>query len=448
MLGKRAAIYCRISRDREGLALGTDRQEADCRALCLQRGWQVVDVFRDDDISAFTGKHRPGYESMMSALAAHTVDAIVAYNADRLHRNLKELAAFVDAVNAAHGDVATCTSGDIDLNSADGRMRAGMLGVVAIHASDRSSERIKRKHLEIAQAGRLHGGSRPYGLNHDGTLNRHEVQNIKRCAADIIKGQSIRSVVLRMNASEHFTTTGKPWTISHLSRMLQAAHIKGMRTHIGAQYPAAWGPILTVQQSAALDVLLNAPERKRKGAPTAHLLSGILRCAECGARMRQWTGTKHSTPSYVCPAPPLGNRHVSVAQSQVEPFVSYAVLRRSAGSVYIRGEDEPVPDLAGMLDRQKQLAMTFAAGSLPANIFASSNDALNALILDAQQKQYRQAQRDTDVFAGIELGDVWRSLTVPEQRTAIVHYVERIEVAKVGKGKGWVPERINIVWRR
>lgn len=33
------------------------------------------------------------------------------------------------------------------------------------------------------------------------------------------------------------------------------------------------------------------------------------------------------------------------------------------------------------------------------------------------------------------------------RRTAIVHYAERIEVAKVAKGKGWVRERSSIVWR-
>ena len=37
----RAAIYCRISDDKDGEGLGVERQEEDGRKLCLQRGWTV-----------------------------------------------------------------------------------------------------------------------------------------------------------------------------------------------------------------------------------------------------------------------------------------------------------------------------------------------------------------------------------------------------------------------
>ncbi len=49
---KRAAIYARISDDRTSDAAGVTRQEQDCRALALSRGWTVVDLFVDNDISA------------------------------------------------------------------------------------------------------------------------------------------------------------------------------------------------------------------------------------------------------------------------------------------------------------------------------------------------------------------------------------------------------------
>ena len=39
----RAGIYVRISRDRAN-EVSTDVQEAEARALCKAKGWQVVDV--------------------------------------------------------------------------------------------------------------------------------------------------------------------------------------------------------------------------------------------------------------------------------------------------------------------------------------------------------------------------------------------------------------------
>src|SRR5690625_5242923 len=49
----RAVVYVRISDDPEGTERGVDRQEADCRAYAAARGWEVVAVFRENDMSAF-----------------------------------------------------------------------------------------------------------------------------------------------------------------------------------------------------------------------------------------------------------------------------------------------------------------------------------------------------------------------------------------------------------
>lgn len=42
--GDRAAVYIRISNDREGAGLGVTHQEAGCRTLSTLRGWDVVKV--------------------------------------------------------------------------------------------------------------------------------------------------------------------------------------------------------------------------------------------------------------------------------------------------------------------------------------------------------------------------------------------------------------------
>ena len=54
-----AAIYVRISQDRGGAGLGVERQEHECRALAQRLGWTVVDVYCDNDLSAFSGRRRP-----------------------------------------------------------------------------------------------------------------------------------------------------------------------------------------------------------------------------------------------------------------------------------------------------------------------------------------------------------------------------------------------------
>jgi len=61
----RAAVYTRISRDFTGAVAGVARQEQDCREKAASLGWEVAEVFSDNDTSAYSGKRRPRYEAML-----------------------------------------------------------------------------------------------------------------------------------------------------------------------------------------------------------------------------------------------------------------------------------------------------------------------------------------------------------------------------------------------
>jgi site-specific DNA recombinase len=90
-----AAIYARISLDQDGTALGVARQVQDCRGLAKSLGWVVAEEYVDNDLSAFFGKRRPGYEAMMAGLRDGIRDAVVVYHADRLTRRPIELEQFL-----------------------------------------------------------------------------------------------------------------------------------------------------------------------------------------------------------------------------------------------------------------------------------------------------------------------------------------------------------------
>jgi len=88
-----AVLACRqggrlhpISSDPSGQRAGVERQRADCEAHGLARGWEVVEVFCDNDASAYGRKPRRAYERMSAAVASGSIDAIVTWHNDRLHR--------------------------------------------------------------------------------------------------------------------------------------------------------------------------------------------------------------------------------------------------------------------------------------------------------------------------------------------------------------------------
>ena len=161
----RAGIYARISEDRDETQLGVKRQLEDTEALAEQRGWEVVEHYIDNDLSAWKGGRRPEYRRMLADIEAGHVDAVIVYHADRLHRQPRELEEFINL--AEHRKIALASvTGDMDLATADGRMKARILGAVAANESDRKSDRIKRKMLQLGRtaprraAGRGRSGSR------------------------------------------------------------------------------------------------------------------------------------------------------------------------------------------------------------------------------------------------------------------------------------------------
>ncbi len=111
---RRAAIYCRISQDRIGAGLAVERQEQDCRALAKQLGWDVTAVHTDNDISAYSGKRRPGYEQLLADIRDERVDAVIAWHGDRLHRSPIELEDYIAICDPRGVATHTVRAGELD----------------------------------------------------------------------------------------------------------------------------------------------------------------------------------------------------------------------------------------------------------------------------------------------------------------------------------------------
>ena len=120
MVPVRAGVYARISSDREGDGLGVGRQLEDCQQLAQLRGWAVVESYVDDDVSAYSGKARPQYARMLDDLRTGSINAVLVYHLDRLHRQPKELEEFFEVCKEAGVDDLATVTGRIDLADPDG----------------------------------------------------------------------------------------------------------------------------------------------------------------------------------------------------------------------------------------------------------------------------------------------------------------------------------------
>jgi DNA invertase Pin-like site-specific DNA recombinase len=317
----RAAIYARLSK--EGDSLSVQRQLRLCRESAEDRGWEVAAEFVDRGKSAYKrGIVRRGYEDMMSGLEAGLLDAVLVYNVDRLFRQDRERLRFYDAATAAGVFTVGVVDGqDADLRSADGQHNFREAGSAAEHQSARASERIRRATDDLIKEGRRWGGRRPFGYTEHMKVNRTEATIIRRGRDMVFDGATAYRVALAWNDAGSRTPTGLLWSTTRVREVLTSALIAGLREHrrTGMVYPGTWPPIITEDEHMTLRALL-APRRTGKPLVRRHVLTGVLRCVECGTRMVGRTNPD-GRRSYACPSGNGGCGRVAIGANAVEDIV-------------------------------------------------------------------------------------------------------------------------------
>lgn len=331
---RRALTYVRISADRVGAGLGVGRQEADCRALAERLGWSVVDTMIDNDVSAYSGRVRPGYRRMLADLEAGRADAVLCWHTDRLHRAPKELEAFIDLCEAHDVVVHTVTAGPLDLSTPAGRMQARIVGAVARHESEHKSSRIKRQREQAAEAGLWVGGPRPYGFEADGVTQRPaEAEVIRKAIEALVAGASLSSVTREANSSGLLTTFKREdWARNSFRAMLLRPRNAGLRMHRGEVVgKAQWKPIVSEEQWKAVVKILTDPGRTTNngGNRVRWFGSGLFVCGACGGKMWVSTSGARRSPVYRCRVTG-GGGHVTRIAAPLDDFVSDLIVVRLA----------------------------------------------------------------------------------------------------------------------
>lgn len=342
----RAAIYCRISRDRREVTvdgvqrmtmLGVERQEQDCRELCSTLGWDVVEVYVDNDISATSGKPRPAYKAMLEAIRSQRVDAIVCWHPDRLYRRTVDLDELVQVCDKHRVPVATVNAGAVDLTTPTGRLVAGLLAQVAKYEGEHKAERWKRSFRQRREQGHPPtNGIRMFGWDREGNVIPEEADAVRWMVAELLAGASILSVLRGLKARGIRTTLGNDWSPNGLRRYLTNPRIAGWVTLDGIPVaPSSWGALIS---NEAFEEVQGVFKGRRDGwkarKPRVSSLIGILRCGVCGAEMV--TGTRHPSRgnpkrTYRCPPPRNGgNSCVEVVAEKVEALVEGYSQRRLA----------------------------------------------------------------------------------------------------------------------
>lgn len=331
-------IYLRISRDIAGEELGVERQKEKCVALAAARGWKVVRVYCDNDVSATSGRRRPQWEAMMEEIEAGRVDVVISTLLDRVLRSGKDRIRMLDA-GRQHGLVISLVKGsDLDLGTVSGRVTADILGALAQSEIEIKSDRQIDANRQAAEQGRRIGGRRPFGFEDDGvTLRPIEADAIAAGYTDFLTGIPLSAIARRWNRLWLFSGVVNPetgewtqWGHSGVRHMMSNPRYMGMRRYQpndGPEmiYPATWPAIVDETTWRAVNVLLDSAAAEYKPRGGRRLLTGHATCGVCELTIHVG-GTRPGSPRvYRCPT----GKHVSRRAEPIEAQVGALVVART-----------------------------------------------------------------------------------------------------------------------
>lgn len=283
---QKVAIYIRVSTQeqvKEGYSI--EAQTERLTAYCKAKSWAIYDVYTDPGFSG-SNTQRPALQRLFSDIDAGRVDCVLVYKLDRLSRSQKDTLYMIEDVFLSHGVDFVSMQENFDTSTSFGRAMIGILSVFAQLEREQIRERVTMGRAERAKAGLWHGGGwRPYGYNYtDGHLSVNPAEAVMvRDVFDLfLKKTPITAISAIIN--ERY---GRSLGHSAIRSMLEMKLYLGLISWEGKIYPGEHDAIIDDVTFRRAQVLLSDRHRIAASKPfpfkSTHLLTGLLRCANCGA---------------------------------------------------------------------------------------------------------------------------------------------------------------------
>jgi DNA invertase Pin-like site-specific DNA recombinase len=439
----RAGVYLRQSKDHNGTGLAVARQREDCLKLCAQRGWTPTE-YVDNDISASTGKKRPEYERMLADIEAGKLDAVVAWDLDRLHRRPIELEHFMDVADRHRLALAT-VSGDTDLSTDNGRLFARIKGAVAKAEVERKSARQKRQGLQAAQLGVPKTGPRPFGYEADMvTIRESEARALRQAYMSLLAGSSLLGISRDLDNAGFKASSGMPYHHATLRTMLRNPRYAGLRGYSTRSSdgklrteivgPAQWPGIVDEDTYRAACALLADKGRRKNhvGSARKWLLSGIALCGRCndGTTVRvNYRGRPNADGKDVAVYRCRAYSHLSRAAQWCDWRVTERVIARlsrdDARELLI---DDDREDLAALRREEStvrlrldQLAEEYGNSDMTLREWQLAREPLKARLADIEARMVHvdRAPILADLVSAHDVRKVWETIGLDRRRAVI-----------------------------
>ncbi|MDU2064796.1 MAG: recombinase family protein [Sporomusaceae bacterium] len=303
-----AALYLRVSTEEQaehGLSLSA--QEVRLAAFCLANNWEIEDIYRDDGYSGKDLK-RPAIQRLIARAKNKQIQHVVVLKLDRLSRRQKDTLYLIEDIFLPEKIGFHSVTESFDTTTPYGKAALGMMAVFAQLERETIIERVKMAKKEASRQGRWKGGEPPFGYYYNRQkkllqIHPDEARHVKKIFELYLSGEyGFQAIANQLNQEKIATRQQVRWLKSTIRQILTNPTYIGKIRHYNEYYTGHHEALITEDTFELVQQRIQKRTTARPVKDAENLLTGLLFCACCGARLR--FKTRHTNTacykSYVC----------------------------------------------------------------------------------------------------------------------------------------------------
>ena len=286
------------------------------KEILLQRaakaGYVVYDIYTDAGISGKDVANRPQMQRLLKDVKEGRVQVILAWKLSRTFRSLKDELDALELMKAKGAFFDFVSDGIIEPDSSMGKLHAQILGMISEMERENIADNVYMGMAAAARQGQWMGGPTPFGYDckRDTTkrvafleINNQEAAVVRRIFHMFVEEHSgYKSICNTLNNEGYRTKQGKEFSIGTIrgiiTNPIYCGYIRWGQHRKWAELRrkgTVANPVIAkgVHEPIISEELFKRAEtiRLSKGGKSTrkyeclNILTGILRCPECGAGM-------------------------------------------------------------------------------------------------------------------------------------------------------------------
>lgn len=320
----KVAIYARVSTEeqaKEGFSIAAQLQTL--RQYAQIYNWEVIDEYVDEGISGKSVKGRPEMKRLIKDVENERFDAVLVWKISRLSRNMLETLMILDKFEKYNVKFISYSE-NFDTSSPIGRLVLQIMASIAEMERNTLAENVKLGMKQRALEGRWNGGV-VFGydtVKKELVINEKEAEVVQLIYHMYADGKGLRAISNHLNKAGYKTKHNRYFSINGVAQILDNVIYIGKISWLKFEN---WdskrrkgknpNPILVEGKHEPIisDELWSVVQArksksfKQRQSNEPFLLSGLLRCPDCGQGMvpsittyTRKDGTKRKHRYYVC----------------------------------------------------------------------------------------------------------------------------------------------------